>query len=399
MRYVDPMQREVVIAEGVRTPRGKGSARGVLHGYAPLQLVTSLLDELVARRVRPTAVDDVVLGCATQIDAQGTNLARTATLAAGWDAAVPGLTVNRFCASGIDAIGLAASRVRAGDADLIVAGGVESVSRVPAFADRGPLYHDPALAARVGAIHMGVAADLVASLDGVTRDALDDYADRSRVKARSAHARGAFARSLVPLAGLDHDELLDGAPDREALRGLPALFADRTADLEIARARLPGAGALRHLHTRGNSPALADAAALVVVAERSAAERAGLAPLARIVATSSCAVDPVIMLTAGQLAAERAIARAGIQPAAVDVFVFAEAFAALCLRFMRDLDVGHDRLNPHGGTIALGHAFGATGAILTLDAADALARGDGRRAVAAVSGAAGLGTALVLEAV
>lgn len=393
------MTVEVVIALGVRTPRGKGSPRGALHQVPSLALVTSLLDALVARGLRPAAVQDVLLGCATQVDEQGTNLARTAILAAGWDCAVPGLMLNRFCASGIEAVSLAAARVRSGESELLVAGGVESVSRVPAFSDRGPLYHDPALATRVGSIHMGVAADLVATLDSVTRDALDDYAEASRRKAQAAHAAGAFADALVPVAGLDHDELLDGAPDREALRALPPLFADRADELAVVAARYPKAAPLRHLHTKGNSPALADAAALLVIGERGAVERAGLVPRARVLGSASCAVEPVIMLTAGQLALERALERCGLAPRDLAVVAFAEAFAALCLRLQAALDLDHDRLNPHGGTIALGHAFGATGAILTLDAVAALSRQGARYGAVAVSGAAGLGAALILERV
>lgn len=388
-----PRMSEVVISTAARTPRGKGSARGALHALTPVQLVAHLCDALVTRGVAPAAIDDVILGCVTQTDEQGGNIARAATLLAGWDVAVPGLTINRFCASGIEAVSLAAARVRAGDLDIAVAGGVESVSRVPAFGDRGPLYTDPAVMARAGSVHMGIAADLVATLDRVERDVLDDYAEESRAKARVAPPPPA----LVPLAGLERDELLAGAPARAALAELPPAFSDRPAEDAIALARYPEAGALRHLHTRGNSPQLADAAALVVVGERAAIEKAGLPVRARVIASASCAVDPVIMLTAGQLAVERALERAGLAPRDVAVFAFAEAFAALCVRFMRQLDVGHDRLNPNGGTIALGHAFGATGVILVQDVVEELVRRGARYGVAAVSGAAGLGAAVVLE--
>lgn len=386
---------EVVLAEGVRTARGKGSPRGALHGTPPLTLVCQLLRELEVRGLPTAQIEDVVLGCATQSGDQGTNLARTAVLAAGWPSAVAGLMVNRFCASGLEAVSLAYAQVRAGTAELLVAGGVESVSRVPAFSDGGPLYGDAALGARLGAVHMGVAADLIATLDGASRDQLDDYAEASRRKARAAHAAGAFARSLVPVAGLTHDELLDGAPDREALRALPPAFAAHPA--EAALARYPHAAPLSHLHTKGNSPALADAAALLVVGERGAVERAGLVPRARIVATASCAAEPVIMLTAGQLALERALARAGLAPHQLEAVMFAEAFAAVCLRLARQLGLTPAQLNPNGGTLALGHAFGATGAILLIDALDTLEARRARHAAVAVSGAAGLGTALVLE--
>ena len=394
--------REVVICTGVRTPRGKGTPRGALQGVSAVKLVADLL---AALDVRSNVVDDVVLGCATQIDSQGGNLARAATLLAGWDVHVPGVTINRFCASGIDAVNLAAARVRAGDVDLVVAGGVESVSNVPAFGDRGPLFTDPAVMARSGSIHMGSAADLVATLDGVRRDQLDDYAEASRAKARAAWASGVAASSVVPVVDavgnvvLARDELLTGAPSRSDLDALAPIFADRPSDDAIVATRLPPGAAIHHVHTRGNSPALADAASVMIVAERGAAERAGLMPRARIVTSATCAADPVMMLTAGQAAAENVLLRAGIASSDVSVFEFAEAFAALCLRFMRDLDVGHDRLNPNGGTIALGHAFGATGAILLLNAVDELARRQSRYAVVAVSGAAGLGAATLLERV
>ena len=380
---------EAFVVGGVRTPRGTGSPKGALHALTPIELVTHLLEHL---RVSADFVEDLVLGCATQVDAQGANIARTAALVAGWN--TPGVTLNRFCASGLDAVATAASRVRAGDASLIVAGGVESVSRVPMLADRGPLYSDPAIAAKLGTVHMGVSADLVGTLDGVTRGALDDYAEASRRKARAA----AKPRSLVPTNGLDHDELLDGAPDLATIAGFPPLFADPAA-AAIAQARYPEATPLRHLHTKGNSPQLADAAALLAIADLETATKLGLRPRARIVATATCAVEPVIMLTAGQLAAEQVLRKAGLAPRDVAVFEFAEAFAALCLRFMRAFDVDHDRLNPNGGTIALGHAFGATGAILALNVVDELERRGDRYGIACVSGAAGLGSAVLFERV
>jgi len=387
---------DAFILTGARTARGKGSPRGGLHAVPPVRLVSGLLDVLRSR-VGGAAVDDVILGCATQVDDQGANLARSATLLAGWDPAVPGLTINRFCASGLEAANLAASRVRAGDASLIVAGGVESVSRVPTFADRGPLYADPDVMAAAGTIHMGVAADLVATLEGIDREACDRYAHATRAKAQ----RAAPSPSIVPIHGLAHDENVGYQPSLEELAALPALFAEQGAAGQdaIALARYPQLAAIRHVHTRGSSPSLADAAALLAIGDRAAAARTGLTPRARIVATASCAGDPVTMLTAGQLAIERALAKANLRAADVGVFEFAEAFAALCVRLMRDLDLDHDRLNPNGGTIALGHAYGATGAVLLLNAVDELARRGERYAVVAVSGAAGVGAAAVIERV
>ena len=386
--------RDAFVLAGVRTPRGKGSAKGGLHDVKPVRLVGGLLDAL-RPRLAAAAVDDVILGCATQIDDQGANLARSATLLAGWDPSVPGLTINRFCASGLEAVNLAASRIRGGDADLVVAGGVESVSRVTTFADRGPLYADPEVMAAAGTIHMGVAADLVATLEGIDREACDRYAHATRDKARRAPP----APSIVPTHGLDHDENVAYQPSPGELAALPPVFAELGAGGQdaIALARYPQLARIHHVHTRGSSPSLADAAGLLAIGDRATAERTGLAPRARIVATASCAGDPVTMLTAGQLAIDRALARAGLRAADIGVFEFAEAFAALCLRLMRDLDVGHDRLNPNGGTIARGHAYGATGALLVIDAIDELWRRGERYAVVAVSGAAGLGAAVVLE--
>ncbi|MBA3397656.1 MAG: acetyl-CoA C-acyltransferase [Deltaproteobacteria bacterium] len=383
----------------VRTPRGKGSPKGALHAVTPVRLVGGLLAALDPR-LAGALPDDVILGCATQTGDQGANLARSATLLAGWNVAIPGVTINRFCASGLDAINLGDARVRAGDASLIVAGGVESVSRVPTFSDHGPLYADPDVMAAAGTIHMGVAADLVATLETIDRDACDRYATATRDKARRAHAEQR-RRSIVPVRAddrvvLDHDENVGYAPSTDELAALPPLFGELGQDA-IALARHPQLATIRHIHTRGTSPSLADAAALVLLGDRAAADRTGLAPRARIVATATCAGDPVTMLTAGQFALERALAKAGLRAADLAVVEFAEAFAALCVRLMRDLDLDHDRLNPNGGTIALGHAYGATGAVLVVDALDELERRGARYAAIAVSGAAGLGSAAIIE--
>ena len=402
---------DAYVLDVVRTPRGRASSRGSLHGRTAIDLVVHLQRGLVDRtRLDPERVDDVTLGCATQVDEQGADLARTASLLAGWGPSVPGVTLNRFCASGIDAVGQTAARVRARDLDLAVAGGVESVSRVPMFADRGALYADPAVVRRLGSVHMGIAADLNATLEGFTREELDAYGLETQTKAARAREEGAFARSLVPVPadddgpGLDHDELVRPDTTAASLAALPPAFAQLGADGQDALA-LAAADGIRpldridHLHTVGTSPAVADAACLLLVGSARAARETGLAPRARVVAAASTAVDPVVMLTAGQSAVEQVLARADLSPADIDVFEFAEAFAALCLRFRRDLDVGPDRMNPNGGTIAMGHAFGATGAILVGQCVEELERRGGRWGVAAVSGAAGLGTAVLVERV
>ncbi len=399
---VRPAGTDAFVLDAVRTPRGKAKAGGGLSAVSPVSLLIALLEALVERTgLDPVTVDDVIVGCASQVGDQGGGLARTAVLAAGWPPSVPGQTINRYCASGIDAIALAAALVRSGQADLVVAGGVESVSRVPLFADRGPLWCDSELVERIGSIHMGVAADVVATEEGFTRDELDAYGLRSQVRAAAAWRDGYFARSLVPVGGLDRDEHVRALVSSASMSALEPAFAELGLSGEDALAlrHLPKLREIRHLHTRATSPAMADGAGLVLVGSATGAERAGLAPRARVVSSASAGGHPVRMLVAGQHALVKALDRAGVAPGRLDVVEFAEAFAALCLKLERDLGIDPDVLNPNGGTIAMGHAFGATGAILTAGCVDELERGGGRYGVAAVSGAAGSGAALVLERV
>ncbi len=384
---------DVFVLDWLRTPRGKASPRGGLHELTALDLVTGLHHELVERTgLDPDDLGDVVLGIASQVGEQGANLARTANLLLGWQA--PGVTINRFCASGIDAVATTAARIASGDYSLAIAGGVESVSRVPIFSDGGALWNDPSVVQAVGSVHMGTAADLNATLEGFTREQLDDYALETHRKAHAAWESGVFDYSVVATDGLERDELIRPGLTLESLAGLPPVFGDRPDD---DGDRAAAVRAIDHLHTVGTSPQMADAAAVLLLGTREAADRMGLRPRARIVASATATCDPVIMLTAGQTAMEQAMTRAGLAPADIDVFEFAEAFAALCLRFRRDLGAGPDRMNPNGGTIAMGHAFGATGAIMVGGCVDELERREGRFGVAGVSGAAGLGVGLVLE--
>jgi acetyl-CoA C-acetyltransferase len=398
---------DVYVLDYLRTPRGKGSPRGSLHQLTPVDALVQLETELVRRTgIRPRDVQDVVIGNSQQVNDQGANIARTSVLLAGWGDHVPGVTLNRFCASGVDAVGQTAARIRAGDLELAVAGGVESVSRVPMFSDGGPLFCDPDVVRRIGSIHMGVAADLNATLDGFERDQLDGYGIETQAKAAAAWDAGFYTASVVPVplpggGELARDELVRTGVTAQTQAALPPAFAELGASGQdaLALAAHPEAGEIRHLHTVGTSPALADAAALLLLGTPAAAERTGLRPRARVVATAVTSTDPVIMLTAGQSAVEQVLAKAGLRPADIDVFEFAEAFAALCLRFRRDLDAGPERMNPNGGTIAMGHAFGATGAILVGQCVEELEQCGGRYGVAAVSGAAGLGVAVLLERV
>jgi acetyl-CoA C-acetyltransferase len=377
---------DVYLYECVRTPRGKARPGGGLAGVTPLAMLERLLDAL-GERTGITGADDLIVGCATQLADQGGNLARTAALTSGFDA--PGMTVNRYCTSGIDAVRTAAALIASGSCRTVVAGGVESVSRVPMFADRGPLWSLP-----IGSLHMGVAADVVATVEGFTREELDAYGLRTQTLAAAAWAAGHYDRSLVRINELDRDEHVRPGLTIENFARMEPAFAGTPAQDEIVLKHLPELGEIRHLHTRGTSPSLCDAAGLVLVGTG-----LDLTPLARVAGTATAVTDPVTMLTAGQLAVERVLADAGLSPDEVEVVEFAEAFAALCLKFQRDLGVGDDRFNVGGGTIAMGHAFGATGALLIAACVDELHRRGARYGVAAVSGAAGSGSAVLLERV
>lgn len=396
----------VYLCDGVRTPRGKASPRGGLAGVTPLEMTRTVLGELVSRSgIDPHQIEDVILGIASQTGPQGGNLAKTAALVAGFPDTVPGVTLNRFCASGIDAINDAVGRIAAGAADVVVAGGVESVSAVPMFSDQGPLWADPEVAAATGFVHMGIAADLVATLEGFDREEVDEYGVDTHHRAARAWKDGRFDRSLVtvpaPNGTLTTDEHIRPDVDLAQAAALEPAFVEIGADGmdAIALDRFPEVSSIRHVHHRGNSPSLADGAGAVIVASEAGIEAAGLTPRARVTSFATVSVDPVIMLTSGQEATLRALDRVGLGPDDVDRFEFAEAFAALCLKFQRDLGVERDRFNPNGGTIAMGHAFGATGAILTVCLLDELERSGTDRGVVAVSGAAGLGVATVVELV
>lgn len=392
----------VFLVDAVRTPRGKAKAGGGLAAVRPVDLVGTVLTAAVERAgLAGVPVDDVIVGCAAQVDGQGGNIARTAALLAGLGDAVPGLTVNRLCSSGLDAIAAGAGMIASGAADVILAGGVESVSSVPMFADRAPLYTDPDVVERIGAVHMGIAADLVATEEGLRREDLDAYGERTQHRAQEAWRAGRYDRSLVVPEGatITADEHVRGDVTAAALAALPPAFADLGASGQDALAlkHIDGLEAIEHLHTRGTSPSLADGAAMTVLASEEAVARYGLSARARVVGSAAAGGDPVRMLLAGQMAIERVLRRAGLAASAIDVVEFAEAFAALCLKLQRNLGLDDDRLNPNGGTIAMGHAFGATGAILATGLIDELERRGGRFGVAAVSGAAGTGAAVLFE--
>lgn len=392
-----------VVVDTVRTPRGKAKPGGGLNALSPVEMVEALLRALRTRQDLDTSqVDEVILGVATQTKEQGANLAKTAALLAEYAPSVAGTTVNTFCASGLEAVNLAAAKITARQADLIVAGGVESVSRVPMFSDEGPLYADRAVAKRAKAVHMGISADLIASLEGFTREQTDAYAVESHRRAAAAWAEGRFDRSLVVPEGATtaRDECVRPLdPDRVA-RMSPAFEEMGNQGLDhVALAAYPKAETIRHVHTVASSPAVADGAGLVLLASRERAEELGLTPRAAVRGAASTSVDPVIMLTAGQQALQMAAKRAFTRPTELDQVEFVEAFSATCLKLARDLEIDPAKLNPNGGTISMGHAFGASGAILVATLLDELERTGGDRGAVAVSGAAGLGCATVFERV
>ncbi len=400
--------RDALVCDAIRTHRGLGREGGAFAEVAPIDLVGQLLRELSERRgLDSSMVGDLVLGCVTQTGDQGADLAKVAAVCAGWDDGVSGATVNRFCTSGLDAIGSAAARIRAGFDDLIVAGGVESMSRVPMLSDGGAWFTDERVAAATGWVHMGVAADLVASMHGITRAQADAWALRSHARAAAAWAEGRFP-SVVPVGvdearDLDRDEAIRDGLTAESMARLPAPFASFVDERvrSVVAAHAPGVD-LQHVHTVGTAPAVVDAAALTVVASPEAAASAGLRPRARIAAVAHASVDPVVMLTGPALAAERALAQAGLTADDVDLFECNESFAAVPLVFARALGI-EDRvdecLNVNGGAIAMGHPLGATGAILVGTVLDELERRDGSAGLVTIPGGAGVAMAVVVERV
>ncbi|MBX6723964.1 MAG: acetyl-CoA C-acetyltransferase, partial [Dactylosporangium sp.] len=369
---------EAFIYEAIRTPRGRGKpgrdgkAGGALYEVKPVSLVVGLLEEL--RRRYPSLdfsrVDDLILGCVTQVGDQGMDIARTAGLLAGLPDTVAGVTLNRFCASGLEAVNTAAQKVRSGWEDLIIAGGVESMSRVPMGSDGGALMMDPESGYAIGVVPQGISADLIATLEGFSRHDVDTYAARSHALAAKAWADGAFDRSVVPVRDrvgqviLDRDEHLRPETTVETLATLEPSFAaigEMGGFDAVALQRYHWLDRIDHVHTAGNSSGIVDGAALVLVGSEPAGREAGLTPRARVVATAVTGSEPTIMLTGPAIAARKALARAGLSPDQIDLYEVNEAFAAVVLRFARDLGVDLDRINVNGGAIALGHPLGATG--------------------------------------
>jgi acetyl-CoA C-acetyltransferase len=401
---------EAFVYDHIRTPRGKGKAAGSLHEVKPVDLVVGLLDEIKVRNpgLDPERVDDVVLGVVSPIGEQGGDIAKTAALKAGYPETVAGVQLNRFCASGLEAVNQAASRVRGGFEDLILAGGVESMSRVAMGSDGGAWASDPATALTTGFVPQGIGADLIATLGGWGREDVDAYAAESHHRAAKAWANGYFANSVVPvtdlngLTVLDHDELIRPDTTVEGLAGLKPSFAQIGQDAgfdDVALEKYHWVERINHVHHAGNSSGIVDGGSLVAIGTEEIGTELGLTPRARIVATAVSGADPTIMLTGPAPAARKALARAGLEVGDIDLFEINEAFAAVAMRFMRDLGISHEITNVNGGAIAMGHPLGATGAMILGTLVDELQRRDLRRGLATLCVGGGMGIATIVEIV
>lgn len=399
---------EAYIIDAIRTPRGKGKKDGSLHQVKPISLLTGLLNELKDRHGLDTSkVDDIVLGCVTPIGDQGADIAKTAAIAAGWDNDVAGVQINRFCASGLEAVNLAAQKVRSGWEDLVVAGGVESMSRVPMGSDGGPWALDPETNMACDFIPQGIGADLIATIDGYRRADVDQFAEQSQQKAAAAQANGYFNASIIPVkdkAGvviLDKDEFIKPTTTAEGLGKLNPSFATmgQMGFDAIALQKYPEVGAVNHVHHAGNSSGIVDGAAVVLIASEQAVKEQGLKPRAKVLATALVGADPTIMLTGPAPAARKALAKAGLTIDDIDLFEVNEAFAAVVMRFINEMKVDSAKVNVNGGAIAMGHPLGATGAMILGTLLDELERQGKKRGLATLCVGGGMGIATIIELV
>ena len=397
---------EAYVFDALRTPRGKGKKDGSLHEVKPITLLTGLLTELQARQGFDTAaVDDVVMGIVSPVGEQGSVLPKVAAIKAGWAFTTAGVQINRFCASGLEAVNLAAQKVRSGWEDLVVAGGVESMSRVPIGADGGAWAQDPETNSATLFVPQGIGADLIATLDGFTREDVDAFALESQRRATAARAAGYFKQSVVPvrdalgLVILEEDEFIKPQTTMGALAGLKPSFAQLGAmgfDA-VALQRYPQVERIHHVHHAGNASGIVDGAAAVLIGNEAAAKSQNLTPRARIVATALSGADPTIMLTGPVPATKKALARAGMTIDQIDLFEVNEAFAAVPMRFMRELGVPHEKVNVNGGAIAMGHPLGATGAMLLGTLVDELHRRQLRYGLITLCVGGGMGIATIVE--
>ncbi|MEA1605420.1 acetyl-CoA C-acetyltransferase [Pseudomonas spirodelae] len=399
---------EAFIFDAVRTPRGKGKKDGALYSVKPVDLVAGLLKALQARNNLDTSqVDDIVLGCVTPVGDQGADIAKTAAMVADWDVSVSGVQLNRFCASGLEAVNLGAMKVRSGFEDLVVVGGVESMSRIPMGSDGGAWVMDPATNMHTHFTPQGIGADLIATLEGFSRMDVDSFALRSQQKAARASKDGSFNKSLIPVADqngivlLDHDEFIRGESTLEGLGKLKPSFEmmgqmgfDSTALRVYSHVEQ-----INHVHTPGNSSGIVDGSALMLIGSAAKGKELGLKPRARIVATAVTSTDPTIMLTGPAPATRKALAKAGLNIADIDLFEVNEAFASVVMKFMKEMGVSEDKVNVNGGSIAMGHPLGATGCAILGTLLDELEKRQLRYGLATLCVGGGMGIATIIERV
>lgn len=400
------MINEALIFDAIRTPRGRGKSSGALHEVKPVTLLTQLLNTLQERNQFDTQdVDDIVMGCVTAVGDQGAVIAKTAALAAGWNDDVAGMVLNRFCASGLEAVNTAAMKVRSGWEHLVVAGGVESMSRIPMGSDGGAWAMDPETNFKTGFMPQGIGADLIATLGGYSRTDVDSFAVRSHQKAAAAWEKSAFKNAIIPvldrngLTILAHDELIRADSNLETLGNLKASFQmmGEMGFNGVAKERYPHVEHIHHVHTPGNSSGIVDGAAAVLIGSEAAGQKYAMKPRARIVATAVVGTDPTIMLTGPAPAARKALKVAGMDVSDIDLFEVNEAFASVVMRFMAEMNVSEDKVNVNGGSIAMGHPLGATGAMILGTLLDELEARNLSRGLATLCVGGGMGIATIIE--
>lgn len=398
---------EAMIFDAIRTPRGKGRSDGALYEVRPVQLLTGLMHELANRhKLDTTQIDDVVIGCVQPWGDQASCIGKTAALAAGWDWKVSGLQLDRYCGSGLESVNLAAMKIRSGWEDLVVAGGVESMSRVPMGSMLGSK-DAPAVLLKMHSVPQGIGADLIATLDGFTREQADEFAVQSQKKAAYARKQGYFSKSIVPVRDingitiLSEDETIKPDASLEKLAKLKPAFQVPGEAMYDAMAQFayPQVDQINHIHTAGNSSGIVDGAALVLVGSEEKGRALGLNPRARIVSTAVVGAEPTIMLDGPTPATKKALAKAGLTIHDIDLFEVNEAFASVPMRFMREMNVPAEKVNVNGGAIAMGHPLGASGAMLLGTLLDELERRNLKRGLVTLCVAGGMGIATIIERV
>jgi acetyl-CoA C-acetyltransferase len=398
-----------LVFDAIRTPRGKGKVNGSLHTVKPVDLVVGLMHEVLVRNdgLDPGVIDDVVLGCVTPVGDQGADIAKTAAIKAGLPHTVAGVQLNRFCASGLEAVNIAAQKVGSGFEDLVLAGGVESMSRVPMGTDGGAWAMDPETAYDTSFIPQGISADLIATVEDFTRDDVDAYAAQSQARASRAQEEGRFANSVIPVRDLvdnvvlDRDEFIRPGTTVETLAGLKPSFqaiGEMGGFDAVALQKYHWVEKINHVHTPGNSSGIVDGASLMLIGNEQTGVEQGLTPRARIMATAVSGADPTIMLTGPAPASRKALAKAGLSVDDLDLVEINEAFAAVVLRFVKDMGLTMDKVDVNGGAIAMGHPLGATGAMILGTLIDELHRTGGRYGLATLCVGGGMGIATVVEA-